>query len=73
MQVQRLLPANKVFTSHTGCLEYLIIYDGLNSDFNFLAVFGGRTKDMAEKVLLRVKSRYPDANIRPMRVIKGIS
>jgi hypothetical protein len=73
MQVQRLLPTNKVFASHTGCPEHLVIYDGVNADFNFLAVFGGRTRDAAEKVLLRVRSSYPDANIRRMRVIRGIT
>jgi hypothetical protein len=73
LEVQRLFPRNKVFTSRVGCPEYQIIYEGVNQDYNFLAVFGGATRSDAEKVLRQVKLRYPDANIRRMRVVRGIT
>lgn len=73
MEVQRLFPTNKVFSSRAGCPETQIIYDGVNPDYNFLAIFAGRTRLAAERVLQRVKSRYPDANIRRIKVIKGIT
>ena len=73
LEVQRLFPKNKVFTSRVGCPESQILYDGVNQDYNFLAVYGGTTRADAEKVLHQVKSRYPDANIRRMRVIRGIT
>ena len=73
LEVQRLLPKNKVFASRMVCPESQILYDGVNSDYNILAVYGGATKSEAVKVLREVKSRYPDANIRRMRVIKSIT
>ena len=69
---QRLLPANKVFASRCAP-ESQILYDGLNRDYNILGVYGGDTKSAADKVLRQLKSRYPDANIRHIRVIRGIT
>src|SRR4029434_6784833 len=65
--VQRLLPGNKVCASRCAP-ESQILYDGVNRDYNILGVYGGATKSAAEKVLPQMKSRYPDANIRRIRV-----
>jgi hypothetical protein len=73
LEAQRLLPKNKVFASRAGCAEQQISYDGVNAAYNILAVYGGGTKTAAEKVLRRVKARYPDANVRRMRVLRGIT
>ncbi|HEV8486839.1 MAG TPA: hypothetical protein VGV87_25060 [Blastocatellia bacterium] len=70
--VQRLLPGNKVFASRCAP-DSQILYDGVNRDYNILGVYGGDTKSAAEKVLRQLKSRYPDANLRRIRVIRGIT
>ena len=41
--------------------------------YNILAVYGGATKADAERVLRRAKVRYPGANVRRMRVLRGIT
>jgi len=70
--VQRLLPRNKVFASRCSP-DSQILYDGVNRDYNILGVYGGDTRSGAEKVLRQLKARYPDANIRRLRVIRGIT
>jgi hypothetical protein len=72
LEAQRLLPKNKVFASRVGCFEQLISYEGVKAAYNILAAYGG-TKAAAERVLRRVKARYPDANVRRMRVVRGIT
>jgi hypothetical protein len=73
LEAQRLLPKNRVFSSRVGCPEQQISYDGVNAAYNILAVYGGGTKADAERVLRRVKARYPGANVRRMRVIRSIT
>jgi hypothetical protein len=73
LRVQRLLPVNKVFASKCAPADSQILYDGVNRDYNILGVYGGDTKSAAERVLQKLKSRYPDANIRRLRVIRGIT
>jgi len=70
--VQRLLPGSKIFASRCAP-ESQILYDGVNRDYNILGVYGGDTKSAAEKVLQQLKSRYPDANVRRLRVIREIT
>jgi len=70
---QKILPNNKVFASRNSCVGTLVIYEGVNVDFNFLAVYGGQTNAEAEGVLIRAKKRYPDANIRKMRVVLDLA
>jgi hypothetical protein len=72
LRVQRLLPMNKVFASRCSP-DSQILYDGVNRDYNILGVYGGDTRPAAEKVLQKLKSAYPDANLRRIRVIRGIT
>jgi hypothetical protein len=72
LAVQRLLPGNKVFASRCSP-DSQILYEGVNRDYNILGVYGGVTKLAAEKVLQQLKSRYPDANVRRIRVMREIT
>ena len=72
LAVQRLLPGNKVFASRCSP-DSQILYEGVNRDYNILGVYGGDTKLAAEKVLRQLKSRYPDANVRRIRVMREIT
>lgn len=65
---QSLFPHNKVFASR--CAEAgNIYYSNTNSNYNFMAVFAGRTQAQANKMLATVKAtgQFPTANIRRMR------
>lgn len=73
LEAQRFLPRNKTFTSRAACPEQQISYEGVNASYNILGVYGGETKAAAEKVLRRVRTRYPGANIRRMRVLRVIT
>lgn len=68
-------PERKVFASYEcpnmGATEYEFpgSYDKKNQRSlvdNFIAVYAGPTKEDAEKLLPRLKARYPDAAIKPM-------
>ena len=66
---QKLAPHNKVFTSRNGCAGKTIVgYSSVNQDFNFLAIYAG-TETQARALLQTLKRRYPQANIRKMRVV----
>lgn len=66
---QKLAPHNKVFTSRNGCVGKTIVgYSNVNQDYNFMAIYGG-TEAQARALLQSVKRRYPQANIRKMRVL----
>lgn len=66
---QKLARHNKVFTSRIGCVGKTIVgYSNVNQDYNFLAIYGG-TEAQAQVLLQTVKRRYPQANIRKMRVL----
>ena len=66
---QKLAVHNKVFTSRNGCAGKTIVgYSDVNQDYNFMAIYGG-TEAQARALLQTVKRRYPQANIRKMRVI----
>lgn len=67
--VQRMFPANKVFTSRNACRGTVVLYENVNNDYNFLAVYGGETEDDARAILARARRRFPQANIRRMRVV----
>ena len=66
---QKLFPHHKVFASRNSCRGSVVYYEGTNNDFNFLAVYGGKTQAEAQQVLQTAKKKYPQANIRRMRVI----
>ena len=67
--VQRMFPANKAFASRNACRGTVVVYENVDNDYNFLAVYGGETEDDARAILERAKRRYPQANIRKMRVL----
>lgn len=69
--LQRLFPSNRVFSSEFGCYYFQHSYTNVKTDYNFLAVYGGKTKVAAEAVLktVRATGKYPGANIRQMQAV----
>jgi hypothetical protein len=68
LEAQALFPHNKVFADR--CPEPgTLFYTNTNSDYRFMAVYAGRTRTEAARMLSRVKAtgRYPSANLRQMR------
>jgi hypothetical protein len=68
LRAQELFPDRKVFTSR--CPESLeVYYMNVSPDHNFMAVYAGRTRAEANRVLAEVKAtgKYKGANIRRMR------
>jgi hypothetical protein len=74
-QVQKEFPDRKVFASY-GCpnmaatgYDFPGAYDAKREVTlidNFIAVYAGQTKEEAEKVLPRVKAKYPNAEVKSM-------
>jgi len=75
LRTQLMFPGRKVFASHFGCAEELVLYSNVNQSFNFMAVYGGRTNAQARSMLARVRAtrRFPGAYIRRMQVILEFS
>ena len=75
LEAQRSFPTRKAFTSHFNCPEELIGYENVDNEFNFLAVYGGKTLDEAQRVLRQVTSnpRYTEAYLKRIRVILDYS
>jgi len=69
LAAQKLFPTNKVFASRNVCVGTIVLYEGVDNDYNFFAVYGGETEEAASKILEKAKKRYPSANIRKMRVV----
>jgi len=68
-QAQTLFPHNKVFASR--CADAgTPYYTGVKPDTHFMAVYAGRTRADAEKMLAQVKAtgQYADANLRRMSI-----
>jgi hypothetical protein len=68
LEAQALFPHHKVFADR--CPEPgTLFYTNTNSDYRFMAVYAGRTRAEATRMLARVKAtgRYPSANLRQMR------
>lgn len=68
LEAQSLFPRNKVFADR--CPEPgNLFYTNTNSDYRFMAVYAGRTRAEAERMLARVRAtgKYPTANLRRMR------
>lgn len=61
----------KVFTSKHSCPEELVLYENVDPNFNFMAVYAGTTAATAKRMLSRVRitGRYPQAYIRQLRVV----
>jgi hypothetical protein len=67
LKAQELFPRNKVFASRCNDPEELY-YSNLADGQQFMAVFAGRTRAEAERVLAKVKAagKYPGAYLRHM-------
>jgi hypothetical protein len=68
LEAQRLFPRNKVFADR--CPEAgSIYYSKTNADYRFMAVYAGKTRAEAERMLATVKAtgKYPTANLRRMQ------
>jgi hypothetical protein len=68
LEAQALFPRNKVFADR--CAEPgTLFYTGTNSDHHFMAVYAGKIRAEAERVLARVRmsGKYPGANLRRMQ------
>ena len=50
---QRPFPRDKVFTSRNLCAGAVFFYEGAARDFNFTAVYAGRTEAEAQSVLAK--------------------
>ena len=66
---QKLFPRNKVFASRNLCRGNVVSYEGVDNDFNFVAVYAGRTEEEAGRSLAQAKQRYPSANLRKLKVV----
>ncbi|HEX8921317.1 MAG TPA: hypothetical protein VF766_07545 [Pyrinomonadaceae bacterium] len=69
LEAQALFPRHKVFADR--CPEPgTLFYTGMNSDYRFMAVYAGKTRAEAARMLARVRAtgKYPTANLRRMRV-----
>ncbi len=73
-RVQLAFPKNKVFTSRFQCPEQILLYTNTDQNYNFLAVYAGRTRRDAARLLScsRASREYPGANIRRMQVAVSI-
>jgi hypothetical protein len=69
LAAQRLFPHNKVFASRNLCAGNVVTYGGAAGDFNFTAVYGGRTEGEAQELLARARRRFPGANTRRLKVV----
>src|SRR6185295_7776716 len=47
LALQRQFPHNKVFASRNVCVDTVVLYDNVNNDSNFVAIYGGSTEDDA--------------------------
>ncbi|HEX8072118.1 MAG TPA: hypothetical protein VF546_19380 [Pyrinomonadaceae bacterium] len=66
---QRLFPNNKVFTSRCADAGSLY-YTGTAENVHFMAVYAGRTRAEAARLLEQVKTtgQFPGANLRQMSI-----
>lgn len=69
LTIQAKFPDHKVFTSRNGCAP-MVTYSGVNSNYNFIAVYAGKTKAEASAIVERAKQAgFKDASLRKMQVI----
>ena len=71
LEAQAIWPDRKVFASRNFCPEELVVYENVDPNVNFLAVYAGTTLNEARRVLNQVKAngRYPQAYIKRTQVI----
>ncbi|HEV7373128.1 MAG TPA: hypothetical protein VGN95_00260 [Pyrinomonadaceae bacterium] len=68
LEAQRLFPHNKVFADR--CPDAgSIYYSKTNADYRFMAVYAGKTRAEADRLLaiVRATGKYPTANLRRMQ------
>lgn len=72
-RVQKMFPVNKVFASRNGCYLPTVWYTGVNSSYEFIAIYAGSTKAEAARLLKQIKAKeeFSSANIRQMKVVYG--
>ena len=73
-EIQALFPGNQVFFEKFDCPddpEDLIYYSNVNSEYAFLAVYGGQTRKEALRLFksANIGANFPGANIRKMQAI----
>ena len=73
-EAQSLFPRNQVFFERFDCPdgpEDMIYYSNVNSEYSFMAVYGGRTRAEARGLFeaTRLDQTFPGANIRKMQAI----
>jgi hypothetical protein len=75
LKVQAMFPQRKVFASRNGCFgPGMVWYTNINSEYNFLAVYGGETLAEAQQFLQQLQARgFPDASIRRMQLVVDTS
>jgi hypothetical protein len=75
LKVQAMFLQRKVFASRNGCFgPGMVWYTNINSNYNFLAVYGGETLEEAQQFLNQVKAKgFHDATIRKMQVVADTS
>ena len=74
LEVQKLFPSNKVFTTRFGCeddVEEHVTYTNADPKWGFLAVHAGATEAEAREFLRKVNAlgRFPGANVRSMQAV----
>jgi|SRR6187549_642499 hypothetical protein len=74
LRVQAAFPRNKVFATRFGCQDgevERIDYTNVRSNWGFVAIFAGTTKEEGEALLAGVKAqgRFHAANLRQMQAV----
>lgn len=73
VSAQALFPRNKVFLSRFECdAEDIISYSPIEDKYSILAIYAGNTRREADRFLTQVRrsSRFPDAYIKKLRVVR---
>lgn len=70
--IQHRFPDNKVFATRYQCNDEAVInYTNVDEKYGFIAVYAGRTKEEAQRLLRKINTLrvFPDANIRLMQAV----
>jgi hypothetical protein len=72
-RIQAVFPARKVFSSRFACdgdMENNVRYTNVDENRGFVAVYGGVTRDDAEKVAAEARDKgFTGVNVRRMQVV----
>lgn len=78
INAQNLFPKNKVFYDKNGCsgdyLDDLLSYTNINENYDFLAVYAGKTQEQAQAFAKQVArtGQFPGYNLRKMQVVYSL-